>query len=489
MEGINPNNLESILSFSSVDSLKTEFQKRLNDILYKKLSVENIETFADEALAETIALVDDILHQYQNNPNFEKDSALTGKAAEDDAFHKLDLPDLPAFLDSVVEVKEKIDSLKRYIVDSRLSTDRVITPPQPNETIGSELNADEENRLSDRPLFPRLLTLIYLLEQDLDIPREDISITEGAVRPDMIRQVPYVRVSIPDLERLVYICDEEGNASYVFNTAILKENGFTFDQLDKGDKADKAAIIKNHVGSGVRIIQNKSWNRNMIRVLSEPIPKPEEDLDTEDDKEKGLAPRSEFKREERTFLSFEDFQMEVRSLYQGAGDIKAWYQEEKRNHLNSWHSRPDHFYKGKGWKSWPELIGKEKVIHLSFADFQREVRSLYQGASNKENWYHEEKNKHHNWPFNPDVTYKNTGWVGYPELVGKERIIPLSFVDFKREVRSLYQGASNKIAWYVEEKNKHPNWPLRPDRIYKNTGWIDWSDLVGKEGRKTGKEK
>ncbi|MEY3375452.1 MAG: hypothetical protein RLZZ497_791, partial [Pseudomonadota bacterium] len=37
--------------------------ERLNDILYKPLTVENIETFADKALDDTVDLVRDLLNE------------------------------------------------------------------------------------------------------------------------------------------------------------------------------------------------------------------------------------------------------------------------------------------------------------------------------------------------------------------------------------------------------------------------------------------
>ena len=35
--------------------------------------------------------------------------------------------------------------------------------------------------------------------------------------------------------------------------------------------------------------------------------------------------------------------------------------------------------------------------------------------------------------------------------------------------------------WYGEEKNKHNNWPGLPAGLYKDTGWSGWPDLVGKK--------
>ncbi len=480
MVEFSPNGTEETPGFSSLDVLKTEFQMKLDGILYKRLTVENIETFADEALAETVGLVDEVLYQYKNNPNLDRNADLEGKAEEDDAFNKLNLPDLQAVLDSVVEVKDKIDNLKKYINDSKTSVDKVITPPQPTEGIKLPLNTDEQNQFSDRRFFPRLLTLMYLLEQDFEIPKEDVAVTEGLVRPDMVRKTPYVRADIPDLGRLVYICDEEGNVTYVFDKEVMAAAGVSAETLDLEDKGDKNALIKTHPGIGVRIKQTPNWNRNMVRVLSQPIRKPEEDLETADDKEGSEVPKSEFKKERNSLLPFADFQSEVGSLYLGEGDIAAWYREERIRHFD-WPFHPDLKYKNTGWIGWPELVGRERKSFLSFDVFSDEVKGSYFGTGNVEDWYNMECKKHTDWPKNLRVYYRNDGWVGWPELVGKENRLKrnlLPFQDFRDQVRALYPGGEGIIEWFNKEKKNHSNWPSNPALKYKDYGWTGYRELV-----------
>jgi len=122
---------------------------------------------------------------------------------------------------------------------------------------------------------------------------------------------------------------------------------------------------------------------------------------------------------------------------------------------------------------------------LSFEDFQAEVRSLYTGKGNVRDWYQKEQTKHNNWPANPShVKEYQSGWVGWTELFGKENRLKkefLPFKDFQIEVGNLYPGQGGVQKWYFEEIKRHPHWPWNPQVKYKNMGWISWSALVEKE--------
>jgi len=467
----------------SLESLKETFKQRLDIILHKQLTIENIETFADEALSETVKLTDDILAEYRTNPNvYPNQIPLNNQVQEDDAFAILGLPNINEILQSITEVKDSIDSLKKYINIKTENEDTVITPPQAD--LGTKIEGGS-GIFVEKKMFPRLLTLMYILEHDFDLLPTDIHITQGAVTPDMIRKTPYVRVEIPDLERVVYICDEEGNASYVFDTAKLIEQGLTLLEIDIDDKGGKNSLIASHYGIGIRIVQSPNWRTHVAENLREPIPEMQTGIKNKQKiPEKGKL--SEF-REKKEWLSFDEFQAEVRDAYPKKGDISRWYRKEKLKHAN-WPSRPDETYKDTGWIGWPELVGKENFLKkefLSFEIFQDQVRLLYPGEGAVVDWYRkEQKNHKDDWPSTPDMFYKDTGWRSWSELAGKEKEKNkefLSFNDFQTEVRSLYPGERNAARWYREEQKKHPSWASNPDKIYKDKGWKGFRDLIGKK--------
>jgi hypothetical protein len=209
--------------YKPLESLKETFKQRLDTILYKQLTVENIEAFADKALSETVALTDDILKEYKNNQTLFHVNILpvNTQEQENEAFAVLGLPNIQNILQKIIEVKEEIYFLKKYAEENTENTGVVNTPPQPDyPTEIKEGTGGFEKRI-----FPRLLTLLYILKHDFNILPKPANMKKGIVTPNIIRKTPYTRVEIPALERAVYICDEEGNVSYIFDTKKLTEQG------------------------------------------------------------------------------------------------------------------------------------------------------------------------------------------------------------------------------------------------------------------------
>ncbi len=456
----------------SLESLKTTFKQRLDNILNKQLTVENIEIFAEEALNETGVLRSDILKEYKGDK----------EEIGDEVFEEFDLPNIDEILESIIDVQEKIQSLKTYITANTENIDKVITPPQENHNTNIKAG---DGSFEKKEIFPRLLTLMYILEHDFQIPPNDVKITEGKVTPDMMRKTPYVRIEIPELNRAVYICEEEDNASYIFDMEKIKEAGLNLEEIDLDDKGDKNSLIAYHSGIGIRIIQTKNWRTYISRALGEEIPETQKNIREIHDQEERQGV-SEF-REKKVWLPFDDFKIEVSNLYPGEGAVQSWYHKERKNH-DDWPSMPSFVYK-KDWVDWPELVGKEnrlKKDYLPFSDFKIEVKELYPKKGDVQKWYHKERKNHNNWPSAPHAFYRDKGWVDWSEIVGKENHLKkdyLQFSDFQAEVKSLYQGQGDVEKWYKEEQKNHKNWPSHPHRAYENKGWEGFPELVGKENR------
>ena len=469
----------------SLEILKKKYKERLDSILYKQLTVENIETFANEALTETISLTDDILVEYRGNPNLKASPAAPNAQAQDDkAFAIFGLPNIDEILQKIIEVKNKIDSLKTYINTNVENINKVITPPQPNN--GTKISGGNGN-LERKKIFPRLLTLLYILEHDFEISPTDVKIREGITTPNMMRKTPYVRIEISELNRVIYICNEEDNASYVFDTAKLAKAKLTLEEVDLYDKEEKNLLITHYPSIGIRVIQSISWRERISGILEKTIPEIQIELTQQHEGEK----KSEF--EKPKWSPFEEFQTEARKLYPGQGDVQKWYRKERKNHSN-WPSVPYKTYKNKGWQGWPELVVKENFLkkeYLSFEDFQIELKKLYPGQGDVQKWYYKERKNHPGWPSRPAKQYGSDGWIGWPELVEKENRLKkeyLSFENLQAEARKLYPGRGDVQKWYRQKQKKHLNWPFNPYEKYKNDGWEGWSELVGIKNRLKKKE-
>jgi hypothetical protein len=490
--------------YATIEDLKVEYKTKINEVLYKPLTVDNIDLFAEDALESVVDIMKNLLEEYAKNPNLNMNTSFDIKQQEDDVCKKLDLPNIPEILENIIAVRGRINDIKKYIGEEKEESEDIITPPQelsrhviPNENIKS---------FEKKNIRPRLLTLLYILETDFEIDIKKISITEGRVADNMMRKKPYVRVTIPELDRVVYICDEEGNASYVFDSEILDLNNITVKDLDVEDKGGRDRLINLYPKIGVKIIQSANWRDRMSLYLNDDIPSQDtfiqvssyEDNNHLSTDATGL--HSEFIKSK--WLSFDDLTTEIRRAYFAIPEdrrpsIKDWYKNERKKHTN-WHSSLHTYYKDKGWNGFPELLGMKNRLKkelIPFDDLAAEVRMSYLATpedkrpSRIKDWYKEERKKHSNWDPSPSKYYKNKGWQGWSELVGNINLLKkerLDLADITVEARELYFAIPEDERpgikdWYKEEVEKHSNWPADPSKYYKDKGWQGWPEFMGQE--------
>ena len=88
-------------------------------------------------------------------------------------------------------------------------------------------------------------------------------------------------------------------------------------------------------------------------------------------------------------------------------------------------------------------------------------------------------------PSNPNITYKNTGWVSYSDWLGIDIVAPqnINFVSFK-EAKEFVKDLGLKTSMDWREYKKSGNRPsfisANPDSKYKKE-WKGWADFLGKE--------
>ena len=177
---------------------------------------------------------------------------------------------------------------------------------------------------------------------------------------------------------------------------------------------------------------------------------------------------------EKIFLSYEELHSKVRE-YSILNSEQ--YKREYKKILGA-PSRPDQFYKKKGeWKGWIDLLGIEDKVFLSYEKLQLEVKK---NSIRNFKDYRMHYRKILGAPSHPDQFYKTTGeWKGWPDLLGNEAKVFLSYENLQLEVKK-HSILSVQDYWmrYKEISGAHS----RPDRFYKRTGkWTRWSDLLGTE--------
>ena len=187
---------------------------------------------------------------------------------------------------------------------------------------------------------------------------------------------------------------------------------------------------------------------------------------------------------DRVFLSFEEAKEFARSL--GLQSQIAWieYCKSGDKPINI-PSNPNCVYKNKGWTNYGDFWGHGKVYNhnstfLSFEEAREFVQNL--GLKSLKEWmtYNKSGDRPNNIPSHPYRFYKNKGWISYGDFLGNGKIsnhnrVYLSFEEAKEFARSL--GLQRSEDWY--NTIIPDNIPKKADYIYKNNGWISWSDFLG----------
>jgi len=162
-------------------------------------------------------------------------------------------------------------------------------------------------------------------------------------------------------------------------------------------------------------------------------------------------------------------------------------------------ARPDHVYINTGWtdlSNWLGIDSKYRSIEwMKFEKAREFVHTL--GLEKKDQWYDYIKgemnvnDKPRNIPLRPDSVYKNKGWIDWPDWLGTISTAPKlkkfrTFQEARDFAHSLNFHSKSRWDYFCDKRNRHniekPNdIPVKPDKTYKNKGWISWPDWLGTE--------
>lgn len=241
-----------------------QFKARLVEILDRKITVENIDGYVDLAVEDLIKLTEEITGDYKVEHLHEQS---IGKELEDKAYEQNKLPNIGDFLDVAQEKLEELDEIDDYIKKKVKKIKDVFVPPN-----GVGLPESQGKKKYEVPdIKHRLKSLLYILKEN-GINLDNINIAEGVLSENMMRGQSYVSVVIPELDRLVFVCDEEGNASYVFDLAKLEETGFSVIEINKMDKYKLSKLITNNPKVGVRFAYSQNWINRAEDFLFNDLP-------------------------------------------------------------------------------------------------------------------------------------------------------------------------------------------------------------------------
>lgn len=188
---------------------------------------------------------------------------------------------------------------------------------------------------------------------------------------------------------------------------------------------------------------------------------------------------------QKVFMTFEEARDFVRKL--GLKNSSEWRKYCINKPLNL-PSNPEKTYRGLGWISFSDFIGVKTKRHkdqilLTFEDSLEFARSL--GLKNEKEWRNWKKHNTipDNIPPKPELYYKDSGWCGYSFWLKNEKQISNSKKNFLSFNEAKLLAKKSKILTkndWIKLVKTEIGLPSNPDKAYKDKGWVNWADFLGK---------
>ncbi len=159
----------------------------------------------------------------------------------------------------------------------------------------------------------------------------------------------------------------------------------------------------------------------------------------------------------------------------------------KKNIIDGVPKYPDKVYKNIGWINWGDWLGSfhlanYNIPYRDYEDAEEFVHKLK--LKNQDEWRHYTKsgNKPSDIPSNPNTTYEKKGWISYSKWLGNgKNFITAKFEDARKWTRTQKFNNVDEYRKFCKTKGKPNEIPTAPNTVYKNAGWISWSDYLGNE--------
>ena len=190
----------------------------------------------------------------------------------------------------------------------------------------------------------------------------------------------------------------------------------------------------------------------------------------------------------RTFLSFKKARAIVRRKgLENASEWRAFTKTEQ--FLKDIPVNPDQVYGDQGWDGYGDWLGTGAVAagaktYLSFKRARAIVRR--KGLKNVTEWRAFTKTEEflEDIPVGPERVYQDQGWDGYGDWLGTGFVYQgtrtyRTFEKARAFVRSHRLKSIKEWRAFTTTKEFSENIPVAADVIYRNQGWISWSDWLG----------
>jgi superfamily II DNA or RNA helicase len=191
---------------------------------------------------------------------------------------------------------------------------------------------------------------------------------------------------------------------------------------------------------------------------------------------------------DKKFRPFKEARQFVHSL--NLKNIEEWLNYAKSQHIPSdIPTYPDKPYKKNGWINWADWLGKNTFQgnskKLTFEEAREFVRTLNLKSTKEWANYCSSGNKPSGIPNRPSAVYRNKGWQGWGDWLGTGTIAHfnkkyISLEELKLIVQN--KNIKSQSEWHNFYKNLEDksNIPSNPQRTFKDNGWVNWADFLGK---------
>lgn len=186
------------------------------------------------------------------------------------------------------------------------------------------------------------------------------------------------------------------------------------------------------------------------------------------------------------WMPFEEAREFVRGLK--FNNVNEWNSYTKS--VNKLYNIPNHpidVYKNKGWVSFGDWLGTNRIANINkeFLNFEEARKYVWNlGFKSVQDWnkYRLNPNFLDNMPTNPNVVYKNKGWISWTDWLGTKKGFNgeyLSYEDAKLYIKKFNLKSQRDWKAFVKSKNKPHNIPSNPNSVYLNIGWKGFGDWLG----------
>lgn len=233
-----------------------DFQGKLDSILSRKLTTENIDTYGSDALDDLVTLTTDVSEQYKSQPTVRTQNEMD---TEDAAFNYFKLKNIEEILDHVADIADSIGMIDDVIMNMP-QANSVFLPP--GDLAGIPF-AEKSGRGYEKRLVQRTKAILFLLQErfNLDITDSDqVSLRKGRAPEGSVRDEPYVSIELSSLNRFLLVNDELGNVTFAFDTSMkIGESNFNAADIECMTKQEINELILTHPNIGARINYYEDW--------------------------------------------------------------------------------------------------------------------------------------------------------------------------------------------------------------------------------------